>query len=235
MEKILRFWWGNNLFDMSENRHRCYRSIIKNSGIKKIEMITPQNYKNYQVLEHPIHEGFNYLSAVHKSDYLRAYVTYHYGGCWTDVKYIDHDWNKYFDILEKNTDKIGIGCREMIVRNEEYTFHDKNYIHYPCIGMTHFIFKQKTEVFKNYITNIDNRLTEILDELKKYPGDVHPMVCKDNHIHHTSFPDHLRNYNYPLHWMEISGYFFNAQLPYIDKIMYGMPISHNFMTGYNHR
>lgn len=233
MDRILRYWWSG---EMSENRRKCYESIHRNSNISQIECINPGNYKNYEVIDHPIHEGFKYLSAVHQSDYMRAYVTYHHGGAWTDVKYCDFDWNLYFDILECNPDKFGIGSREMTITPDgRYCNHPDNYVHSFCIGMQEFIFNSKTPVFKTYIENIDKKLDLVLDDLKKYPGHVHPMVCLDNHLHYTPFPDHLRNYKYPLTWLGISGYFFNAQLPYLHKIILGMPPPHLFLTGHPHR
>jgi len=235
MKRVLRFWWGNKLSTMSANRKKCYRSIVRNSGIKHLELITPDNYQQYQVTDHPIHPAFEYLSEVHKSDYLRAYIGYHYGGGWTDIKYIDHDWNCYFDLLEANPDRVGIGCREMIIRDGQYTFHADDYVHSWCIAMSHFIFRSHSAVFQRYLAAIDSRLDQIQDQLKQYPGHVHPMVCLDNHQHYTAFPDHLRDYKYPLRWMEISGYFFVAQMPDLGQIMYGMPEAHNFTTGHNHR
>lgn len=234
MERILRFWWGNSVKSMSKNRFNCYRSIIRNSKVK-VEMITPENYKEYEVVDHPIHEGFQYLSEVHKSDYLRAYVGYHYGGGWTDVKYCDTNWNQYFELLDQNPDKIGIGCRELIIANGEYKYHPDDYVHAFCVSMAHYIFRPHSRVFKKYINAIDTHLDTILDELKMYPGTVHPMVCLDNHLHYTKFPEELRNYKYPLNWMGISEHFFSAQLEDLNNIMHGMPLPHNFMTGHNHR
>lgn len=237
MKRVLRFWWGDtDIGTMSENRKKCYKSIIRNSGIQHIEMITPGNYQRYEVAEHPIHPAFRYLSAVHQSDYLRAYVTYYHGGGWTDVKYIDHDWNQYFDLLESNPDKMGIGYQEMIIDGQgRYRVHDPEYPDYRCLAMSHFIFRPRTPIFQTYISWIDKKLDTVMDELVKYPGTVHPMVCSDNHLHYTAFPEHLRNYPYPLTWMGLSELFFGAQHPYLDHIMYGMPPAHNFVTGHNHR
>lgn len=234
MDRVLRFWWGGTVATMSENRKRCYKSIIRNSGVKRIEMITPENYKMYEVKEQPIHEAFQYLSEVHKSDYLRAYVTYHYGGAWTDVKYIDYDWNQYFDMLDDNPNMIAIGCPEMIIVDNEYKRLPPTSVHYQCIGMANFIFREKTNVFKDFITRVDAKLDEKLELLKQYPGTIHPLVCVDNYQHET-FPEDLRTYQYPLKWLEISEIYFQTQVPYLDKIMHGMPIPHNFMTGYSHR
>lgn len=80
VDRVLSLWWGGKISKMSKNRHTCYRSILKNSKVKKIQVLTPENYKSYEVEEHPIHSAFPYLSEVHQGDYLRTYMTYFYGG-----------------------------------------------------------------------------------------------------------------------------------------------------------
>jgi len=235
MDRVLRFYWGGPISSMSENRRNCYRSIFKNSRIKNIEVITPDNFRTYEVAEHPIHPAFEYLSQVHQSDYMRVYVTYFHGGGWTDVKYCDSNWNQYFDLLEQNPNKDGIGHREMIIANGEYRTHNDNHPAAWCLAMSSFIFVPRSVIFKDYLTMMENILSNKLDQLKQYPGHVHPMVCVDNHQHYTHFPEELRDYKYPLRWMEISECFFTAQVPYLEKVMYGMPPAHNFMTGHNHR
>lgn len=238
MSRVLRFWWGGKISEMSKNRHACYRSILKNSKVKQIEILTPDNYRSYEVVEHPIHRAFPYLSAVHQGDYLRAYITYFYGGGWTDIKYCDYNWNPYFDLLDKHLDKIGIGTRIMVIKNGVYVYHEPDDVifgkHANCISMAHFIFRKRTDLFEEYLTIVDSYLDKKLEQLKKYPGSVHPLICKDNHQHET-LPDHLREYPYPLKWLELSEVFHHVQLPYLDKIMQGMPIFHTHITGYSHR
>lgn len=242
MKRVLRFWWGNNISTMSEHRKNCFQSIYSNSGIETIEFITPWNYKQYEVTEHPFHEGFEYLSEVHKGDYLRAYIIYYFGGCWTDVKYIDHDWNRYFDLLEQNPDKWGIGFQEMIIdpKTQLYRVHNSDHPHAKCISMAHFIFRKKTPLFFDYISRIEYKINQKIDLLKKYPGSVHPLICSDKLTNmgvKGFIPEHLLGYNYPLEWMELSGTFFHVQsLPSaLGKVMYGMPPANNYTTGYNHR
>lgn len=234
MKKVLRFWWGSRLSDMSVNRHRCYRSIIKNSKIRNIEMISLDNYHQYEVAEHPIHPAFPYLSVVHQSDYLRVYISYFHGGGWTDVKYCDTDWNQYFDMLEARPDKDGIGYRVMYAMGGKFELWPDDYHHAMCIDMQQFIFKPKSVIFKEYLKCVEDTLDQHLEQLKRYPGHVHPYICKDNDSNEW-LPDHLRNYPYPLNWLEISQHFYNCQVPHLEKVMYGMPFHHNAFTGHNHR
>lgn len=234
MDKVLRFWWGNEVSSMSSNRHKCYRSIIRNCGIKKIEMITPQNYKQYEVPEHPMHPAFPYLTEVHQSDYIRIYVTYFYGGGWTDVKYCDSNWNQYFELLDQHNDKEGIGCKILEFYDGKYQHLPTGHVHEPVLGMQQFIFKPKSLIFKDYLLAVESYLSEHLEDLRINPGTLHPYLCKDN-MSNNWIPANLANYKYPLTWLGISEFFYNSQLKYLDKIMYGMPVPHNIYTGHDHR
>jgi len=56
------------------------------------------------ILEHPLHEAYEYLSETHKADYLRTYFMHFYGGGYSDIKRSSGSWLKAFDDLE-NSDK----------------------------------------------------------------------------------------------------------------------------------
>ena len=86
------FWTGNN--EMSETRKKCLNTI-KNTNLNVI-LITPDNLNEY--INEPLHEGYKYLSEVHKADYLRTYFMHFYGGGYTDVKETTEDW---LDSVEK--------------------------------------------------------------------------------------------------------------------------------------
>lgn len=155
-------------------------------------------------------------------------------GGWTDVKYCDYNWNPYFDLLDSHPDKIGIGTRIMVIENNRYVYHKEDYPHTNCISMSHFIFKKETELFKENLIRVERCLDEKFGELKKNPGSVHPLICKDNYQHEL-LPENLRNYPYSLKWLEISEIFHFVQTSYLDKIMHGMPIFHTHVTGRSHR
>lgn len=64
--------------------------------------------------EYPLHKAFEFLSAVHKSDYLRSYLLYHYGGGYSDVKHFHYDMLPFFKQLEEGpADKYAVGYHEI--------------------------------------------------------------------------------------------------------------------------
>ena len=60
----------------------------------KVLLITPNNLNDYIVKDDPLPEAYNYLSLVHKADYLRTYFMYHYGGGYADIKRYQHSWKE---------------------------------------------------------------------------------------------------------------------------------------------
>ncbi|MDO4764116.1 MAG: capsular polysaccharide synthesis protein [Flavobacteriaceae bacterium] len=76
-EVVYCFWTGDN--EITENRKRCLDEMKEKIGYP-IVLITKDNLANYILPEHPLHKAYDFLSAVHKSDYLRAYFMHHYGG-----------------------------------------------------------------------------------------------------------------------------------------------------------
>ena len=76
------FWAGG---DMSKNRLISLDMMKKYMGVP-ICLVTESNLSEFIVDKYPLHHTFNFLSVVHKSDYLRIYLLHHYGGIWHDIK-----------------------------------------------------------------------------------------------------------------------------------------------------
>lgn len=66
----------------------------------EVKVINPAVTPYFSVPEEPIHKAFEFLSLIHKSDYLRCYLLYHYGGGYTDVKHLHTDLKPYFKRLD---------------------------------------------------------------------------------------------------------------------------------------
>lgn len=231
LDHVIRFFWDG---PMTSTRRDYIKSITANSQIKRIEMITTKNYRDYEVPEHPINPAFELLTAPHKSDYMRVYVTYYHGGGWADVKYCNWDWRPFFETLEQHPDKDGIGYREVVVTNNGYQHWPDDYYHSWCLGMAHFIFRPRSSIFKHYLNHAEIIINRSRDQLQQYPG-IHPYLCSDNHTVKNIVPDQFKDYAYPLRWLEISEGFFPAQCTAIDRVMYGMPVYNSVVTGHNHR
>jgi hypothetical protein len=185
---------------MSGPRLNSLNSIKLNSNCNVI-LVTEDNLKNYESEELPIHEGFKYLSATHKSDYLRAYFMNVHGGGYTDIKNCSFSWVPYFEEL-KNSDKYFIGYQESNggVACNEKNFYIQNH-YYELCGMCHFIFKKNTEFSKSWLNLVNNKMDEIYDELIKNPGTAHPRTVYGE-IFGERFDESIK---YPLGWNDLLG------------------------------
>lgn len=97
---IYVFWTGNN--PLTENRLKGLEVLKSLAGVK-IELITPDNLKDFILPDYPLHPAYEYLSFVHRSDYLRCYFMHHYGGGYSDIKPCQYSWLPMFEKLETST------------------------------------------------------------------------------------------------------------------------------------
>ena len=97
LNNIFIFWTGNN--SLSENRIKSLESLKAVTGANII-LITPNNLYYYIKPYAPLHPAYDYLSLVHKSDYLRSYFMYHYGGGYSDIKRSLGSWKKGFELIK---------------------------------------------------------------------------------------------------------------------------------------
>lgn len=83
IKKIYCFWLNEE--DMSDNRKVSLENL---TNISECEVVLIDKYTlpNYILPEYPLHEGYEYLSEIQKSDYLRCYFMHHYGGGYSDIK-----------------------------------------------------------------------------------------------------------------------------------------------------
>lgn len=200
----------------SVRRFNALISLITNIGVPVI-LITKDNYKIFEHKDYPIHEGFKYLSGNHKSDYMRAYMLYHYGGGYHDIKFREHswkdEWNKFIDpniwmIGNRETNKDAIAYAP----GEEWVKDEYN----KLISMGWVISRPKTA----YIEQLYNRIHEILSNklelLIKSPSN------RSRQTDQTDLEN--KEYYYPLRWLEIMGEISHKlQLNYTDKIDYSLP------------
>lgn len=184
MNKVLYcFWFGD---PMSEDRRRCYESILKNVNVEVV-LVTESNVMSFEKAEHPFHPAFNFLSPVHKSDYLRPYFMYFYGGGYTDIKNTSYDWNPYLDLLEQS-DKVAIGYREKSPGNINYPA--AKLVYDQILGTGVFAHKKGSHLAKKWVGYTEYIMTEKYERLisnKEYPfeytelaGDVWHRVQVEN-------------------------------------------------------
>ncbi len=197
MYNIFCIWSGDN--EMSENRKRSLSSMKEKSGCN-ITLVDPTNLKEYIIDTHPLHESYQYLSYTHRSDYLRAYLMYHHGGGYSDIKDNAFDWSVFFDRLYSH-DKQFLGYAETgphdIASNSD-TIRSR---FRELAGMGHFMFKKHTSIAKQWLEKVEDILSTKENEIKNNPGTYHPRA-----VYGGAFGTHLfKGSQYPLGWNEILG------------------------------
>lgn len=204
---IYCFWTGTN--EMSENRKQCLDSMHRNAGVP-IKMITPDNLSDYILPEHPLHPAFQYLSLVHKADYLRCYFMHFHGGGYCDIKAIKGSWKKSFERLI-DSDKYLIGYQELNEERSAYIDIVEPNIkkevkkRWPLlIGNCAYICRPQTKFTDEWFAEQNKRLDYYYDELLKHPA-TDPMGQENG---------------YPIPWQRILGAIFHPLcLKYHNKII----------------
>jgi hypothetical protein len=204
---IYCFWTEGN--PMSEMRKHALHTLSKTTECDVI-LIHKDNLYRFILPEHPLHEAYPYLSAVHKSDYLRCYFMHFYGGGYSDIKIQTGSWKLQFQYLY-SSDAYICGYREY----DEYGVASKD----PTIrarwkemiGNGNYICKPKTPFTEAWYSRVNALLDERLPELREHPAK-HPRDRKED------------NTGYPIEWNELLGRIFHPLcLEHPGRILFGLP------------
>jgi hypothetical protein len=218
---VYAFWFSES---MTDNRARALEKLRASS--KNLVLINTEEFLKYSHSELPIHKGFQYLHDVHKSDYARAYMMYFYGGGYSDIKPNEFDWDPYFDkLFTSRADAIGYAEKKessLAVypnNDEEKNFVKNNY--HKFMGISHYIFKPKTDIAFRWITEVHKKMNKKYDNLVNNPGNA-------IHITDLNYEEFMAG-GYPFEWNEICGRVLH-RLQYEDglkNILTDMPFTNN--------
>jgi len=213
---IYIFWTGNN--EMSANRRAGVESLVAKSRVE-VKLITPQNLNAYILQDYPLHPAFEYLSLVHKSDYLRCYFMHHYGGGYSDVKVCTNSWIPAFDKLQ-NSNKWILGYREIkrraLAQVEGPIGKDLKRHFLFVIGNCAYICRPYSPFTTNWYRELHNRMDNYAAALEQNPGNI----MGDN-------------VGYPIPWTNILGDIFHPLcLKYMDNLYISNIVKPTFK---NHR
>lgn len=153
---IICFWTDDT--PMSEQRQSRLREMISATSPCKVKLYTKDTIPSLQASGSPFHPAYPYLSAVHKADYLRAYVMHHYGGGYSDIK-TPYGWTWYSAFQD-----FDLNRRAMIN------------IRQPGTAM---ICRPRTELTTRWYTEVCRVLDTHLETLKQHPASS-PYVCRQN-------------------------------------------------------
>ncbi len=198
---IYIFWTGDN--EITPNRMEGIKSLEKVSGVE-VKLITPKNLSEYFKKEDPLPEAYQYLSMNHRSDYLRSYFMYHYGGGYADIKTYYKSWIPAFEKLEQSDayvigyPEVGFwGAAQHDVENANLKKDLWNHWRY-LIGNGAFICRPHTKMVAEWHTAVKKRLLRYSEKLNNHPAqDIFG-----------------RNADYPIPWGGMQGEIFH---PYCLK------------------
>lgn len=208
--RIFCFWTGDN--EMTDNRLHAIASLREKTEVD-IVLITPANLHTFLLADHPLHKGFQYLSAVHKSDYLRCYIMHHHGGGYSDVKAAGGSWKSSFDKLDNQTHKWITGYREIGKRGVAQVEHpvlanDLTNNWHLLIGNCAYICRPHTPFTTDWYNELHQRMDHYYEQLSNHPGNI----MGDNE-------------GYPIPWTGILGQIFHPLcLKYGDALLYSNKI-----------
>lgn len=222
--RIFCFWTGDN--PIPAKRLQALKSF-SNTDLDVI-FIDKNQLEKWLLPDYPLHPGYEFLSAIHRADYLRVYFMHHYGGGYSDIKFIKSSWETAFESLI-NSDKLAIGYREIgpkgvaIIPSVNYIQLILNWK--KLIGNCSYIFKPYTEFTYEWISYTNQLLDSKYLQLKMYPAKV-PEDCFRKKINGTYS-------KYPIRWSEMLGNIFHPLcLKYSRHLLYTLP-KPDFKTNYD--
>ncbi len=210
------FWTGDN--KLSINRKNSLATMQKNIGVELI-LITQDNINEYILEDYPLHPSFNNLSFVHRSDYLRTYFMYHYGGGYMDIKSCNTNWSNLFNELN-SSDCYALGYSEIgehgVAQLDGVVGEDlRRYWRY-IIGNGAYIFRPHTPMAYEWYSELLKRMDSYSSLLAQHPGNA--------------FGD---NVGYPIPWTNILGDIFHPLcLKYGTKLIHNNQIKPDFSKDY---
>ena len=207
---IYTFWNGN--YEMSENRI-CNLNCLRNVSQSNVVLILEKDISNYILNSEPLHPAFQYLSATHKTDYLRTYFLHFYGGGYSDIKKTLNTWEEAFKEIENSGENI-IGCGYPEIGENGVAHPNYKTEWNKLIGNGAYIFKPNTLFTSEWYSTMIKLLDEKLDSLREYfvanSGNIHPQAVLED--------------GYPIGWNEMLGRIFHPLVyKYHTEILHILP------------
>ncbi|MGJ6980385.1 hypothetical protein ACSDQ9_07625 [Aestuariimicrobium soli] len=171
--RIFVCWTGDN--PLTPNRERALASLRAVAEVP-VEVVSPATLDAWIVPGAPVHEAYEHLSLVHRSDYLRAYLMHHHGGGYSDLKPARHSWLPAFDAMDETPDAMMLGYPEVdglaVAASPEPLGRELRQHHTHLPGMCAFIARPGTPLSTMWWDEVTRTLDHHLPELRAHPGGV---------------------------------------------------------------
>lgn len=233
------YWEGDA---MEGNRKLSFEYFLKHIEVP-VALITPKNLHKYIQPEHPFPEGYPYLSIVHRSDYIRAYLMHYYGGGWHDIKATEVSYKEIWREFENPN--IWLIGRHEVPNGAAKSYDDEgrympNY-HQDLVAVPSWVARPNTPLSKEILERIESVINDNYDKLKKYPAK-HPREKKltgknllQKIFNILKFTYQGRSLHYPLDWTLFGNIFHPTVLKYKGHISKNLPVDSIKNAGIYHR
>ncbi|MDR7132312.1 hypothetical protein J2X69_004679 [Algoriphagus sp. 4150] len=227
---------------MNKNRQLSYDMMRSHIGVP-VFLVSLENLDRLILPDYPLHPAFQYLSVVHKSDYLRAYLAHHWGGGWHDIKATEVSFEKAWDeFKDENVFLVGRKEREKgaakIYDSENNWMPDK---WNDLVITSAYVVRPYTPFSKELLEQMDKVLDDNFDLLKKYPGK-HPRERKlasknafQGILNRVKNLASGRTHHYPLPWTYIGNVFQPLVYKYRAHVSQSLPEDLQRWAGIKHR
>lgn len=201
--RVFVLWTGEN--PMTANRARNFNRLREVIEVPVV-LITPSSLQEWLVPGHPLHPAYKYLSLVHRSDYLRAYLMHHHGGGYIDLKEPLDSWEAAFDRAQADptawVTSYGEINAKASARFPGPMGRDIALYWKQLIGTSAMIVRSHTPFTGEWLREVERRLDSLTSRLAENPGDVR-----------------LGGSGYPVSWTDLLGKIYQPlQLKYFERI-----------------
>lgn len=233
------YWEGA---PMSGNRLVSFEYLQKNIQVP-VCLLTPANIHQFIKPEHPFPNNYKDLSVVHRSDYVRAYMLYHYGGGWHDIKateisYVDV-WQEFADPNIWIIGKPEIAKGAANVYTAEGLYVPDRYDR--LIAVPAWVGRPHTALAKAILDGIEHAISSNAAALTQYPAK-HPREKKITTTNmlkklftQAKFLYQGRSTRYPLEWTLFGNVFHPMILKYNQHVSFNLPYDKRKNAGIYHR
>lgn len=198
------FWTGDN--PMSANRMSNMHRIHATLGVPVV-LVTPASLSDWIVAEHPLHPAYEYLSLVHRSDYLRVYFLHFYGGAYLDIKRPVGSWAQAFDESERDPDgwyrAPRVRTSADVVSMPGRLGSDLRRYHARTVVTQSGIAWSRTALTAEWLREVERRLDAGLEQAREFPGGArgevvgypfswHDLLARVFHPLCLKYTEHIR-------------------------------------------
>ncbi len=238
--RVLFCYWSGG--PMPEVRKLSLEYLLTYAGVPVV-LVNKESFLSRSSEENPVHPAFEFLSAVHQSDYVRTYLWHYVGGGWHDIKASKVNlacaWDEFSD-----PQVIFVGKPEH-AKGPAKVF-DKEGRWMPdywkdLVSVIAWVGRPNTKFSKAVLAEMHTYLDGQLLELRKHPGK-HSREKKIQSRtllgHHAKKVYHLmmgREIHYPIPWTLFGNLFHPINFIFKNQVSKNLPQDVRKNAGIYHR